>query len=131
MTHQQIPSSIMAGVFESVVGTCISTGGQSPVQSFVERSMASVLDREAEPQLTRNYKSCCSRCRRNSSAPLPCITCSTRRVPITRSASESPRPSDHSFYAAAWGASRRRRNSVRALNALCEIEGKPLPHVAD
>ena len=30
-------------------------------------------------------------------------------------------------YPAAWGASKKKRSNA-ALNALCEIEGKPVPH---
>ena len=38
MTHQQIPSSILAGVFESVVGAVHLDGGPTVVQAFVERA---------------------------------------------------------------------------------------------
>jgi len=34
-------------------------------------------------------------------------------------------------YAAAWGASKKEAEQRAALNALCEIEGKPVPHLAD
>ena len=56
LTHQQIPSSILAGVFESVVGAVHLDGGPVAVQAFVERAMATVLEEEAEPQLTQELQ---------------------------------------------------------------------------
>ena len=57
LTHQHIPSSILAGVFESVVAAVYLDGGHEVVRAFVERAMAPELDLEIEPRLSRNYKS--------------------------------------------------------------------------
>jgi ribonuclease-3 len=131
MTHQQIPSSILAGVFESVVGAVHLDGGPIAVQAFVERAMAGLLDREAEPQLTRNYKSVLQQMSQKQFGATPLYHVLDEKGPDHSKCFKISAAIGSQVYAAAWGASKKEAEQRAALNALCEIEGKPLPHMAD
>lgn len=131
LTHQQIPSSILAGVFESVVAAVHLDGGPVAVQAFVERAMASVLEQEAEPQLTRNYKSLLQQMSQKQFGATPLYHVLDEKGPDHSKCFKISAAIGSQVYGAAWGASKKEAEQRAALNALCEIEGKPLPHLAD
>jgi ribonuclease-3 len=131
LTHQQIPSSILAGVFESVVAAVHLDGGPVAVQAFVERAMASVLEQEAEPQLTRNYKSLLQQMSQKQFGATPLYHVLDEKGPDHSKCFKISAAIGSQIYGAAWGASKKEAEQRAALNALCEIEGKPLPHLAD
>lgn len=131
LTHQEIPSSILAGVFESVVGAVHLDGGPVAAQSFVERAMATVLEQEAEPQLTRNYKSLLQQMSQKQFGATPLYHVLDEKGPDHSKCFKISAAIGSQIYGAAWGASKKEAEQRAALNALCEIEGKPLPHLAD
>jgi len=131
MTHQHIPSSILAGVFESAVAPVYLDGGPVAVRGFVERAMASVLEEEAEPQLTRNYKSLLQQMSQKQFGATPLYHVLDEKGPDHSKCFKISAAIGTQVYGAAWGASKKEAEQRAALNALCEIEGKPLPHLAD
>jgi ribonuclease-3 len=131
LTHQHIPSSILAGVFESVVAAVYLDGGPTAVRSFVKRAMAIVLEEEAEPQLTRNYKSLLQQMSQKQFGATPLYHVLDEKGPDHSKCFKISAAIGAQVYGAAWGASKKEAEQRAALNALCEIEGKPLPHLAD
>jgi ribonuclease-3 len=131
LTHQHIPSSILAGVFESVVAAVHLDGGPVAVRAFVERAMATVLEEEAEPQLTRNYKSLLQQMSQKQFGATPLYHVLDEKGPDHSKCFKISAAIGAQVYGAAWGASKKEAEQRAALNALCEIEGKPLPHLAD
>jgi ribonuclease-3 len=131
LTHQHIPSSILAGVFESVVAAVYLDGGPQAVRSFVERGMAVVLEEEAEPQLSRNYKSLLQQMSQKQFGATPLYHVLDEKGPDHSKCFKISAAIGSQVYGAAWGASKKEAEQRAALNALCEIEGKPLPHLAD
>jgi ribonuclease-3 len=131
LTHQQIPSSILAGVFESVVAAVYLDGGHEAVGAFVERAMAPVLDLEAEPRLSRNYKSMLQQMSQKQFGSTPLYQVLDEKGPDHSKCFKISAAIGPQAYPAAWGASKKEAEQRAALNALCEIEGKPAPHRAD
>jgi ribonuclease III len=131
LTHQQIPSSILAGVFESVVAAVYLDGGHEAVTAFVERAMAPVLDLEAEPRLSRNYKSMLQQMSQKQFGSTPLYQVLDEKGPDHSKCFKISAAIGPQAYPAAWGASKKEAEQRAALNALCEIEGKPAPHRAD
>lgn len=131
LTHSHIPSSIMAGVFESVVAAVYLDGGHEAVESFVERAMVSVLEDEAEPQLTKNYKSLLQQMSQKQFGATPLYHVLDEKGPDHSKCFKISATVGPQVYAAAWGASKKEAEQRAALNALCEMEGKPVPHLAD
>lgn len=131
MTRGQIPSSILAGVFESLVAAVYLDGGFAEVRPFVERTMARVLDQEAEPRLTKNYKSLLQQMSQKQFGATPLYHVLDEKGPDHSKCFKISAGVGPQVYAAAWGASKKEAEQRAALNALCEIEGKPAPHDAD
>jgi ribonuclease-3 len=131
LTHQQIPSSILAGVFESVVAAVYLDGGHDAVGAFVERAMAPVLELEAEPRLSRNYKSMLQQMSQKQFGSTPLYQVLDEKGPDHSKCFKISAAIGPQAYPAAWGASKKEAEQRAALNALCEIEGKPAPHCAD
>jgi ribonuclease-3 len=131
LTHNQIPSSILAGVFESVVAAVYLDGGPAAVRPFVERALASELDQETEPQLTRNYKSVLQQMSQKQFGATPLYHVLDEKGPDHSKCFKISAAIGPQVYSAAWGASKKEAEQRAALNALCEIEGKPVPHSAD
>jgi ribonuclease-3 len=131
LTHQHIPSSILAGVFESVVAAVYLDGGHEAVRAFVERAMAPVLDLEIEPRLSRNYKSILQQMSQKQFGSTPLYQVLDEKGPDHSKCFKISAAIGPQAYSAAWGASKKEAEQRAALNALCEIERKPVPHRAD
>jgi ribonuclease-3 len=93
--------------------------------------MASVLEEEAEPQLTRNYKSLLQQMSQKQFGATPLYHVLDEKGPDHSKCFKISAAIGTQVYGAAWGASKKEAEQRAALNALCEIEGKPLPHLAD
>jgi ribonuclease-3 len=131
LTHQHIPSSILAGVFESVVAAVYLDGGHEAVRAFVERAMAAELDLEIEPRLSRNYKSMLQQMSQKQFGATPLYQVLDEKGPDHSKCFKISAAIGPQAYPAAWGTSKKEAEQRAALNALCEIEGKPVPHRAD
>lgn len=131
LTHQHIPSSILAGVFESVVAAVYMDGGLEAARRVVERAMAGVLEEEAEPQLTKNYKSVLQQMSQKQFGATPLYRVLDEKGPDHSKCFKISAAIGAQAYPAAWGSSKKEAEQRAALNALCEIDGKPAPHVAD
>jgi ribonuclease III len=131
LTRSQIPASILAGVFESVVAAVYLDGGFEQVRPFVERAMARVLEQEAEPQLTKNYKSLLQQMSQKQFGATPLYHVLDEKGPDHSKCFKISAAVGPQVYTAAWGSSKKEAEQRAALNALCEIEGKPVPHEAD
>jgi ribonuclease-3 len=93
--------------------------------------MAIVLEEEAEPQLTRNYKSLLQQMSQKQFGATPLYHVLDEKGPDHSKCFKISAAIGAQVYGAAWGASKKEAEQRAALNALCEIEGKPLPHLAD
>jgi ribonuclease III len=131
LTHQHIPPSILAGVFESVVAAVYLDGGHEAVRAFLERAMAPELDLEVEPRLSRNYKSMLQQMSQKQFGATPLYQVLDEKGPDHSKCFKISAAIGSQAYAAAWGSSKKEAEQRAALNALCEIEGKPVPHHAD
>ncbi len=131
LTHQHIPSSILAGVFESVVAAVYLDGGHEAVRAFVERAMALELDLEIEPRLSRNYKSMLQQMSQKQFGATPLYQVLDEKGPDHSKCFKISAVIGPQAYPAAWGNSKKEAEQRAALNALCEIEGTPIPHQAD
>jgi ribonuclease III len=131
LTHNQIPSSILAGVFESIVAAIYLDGGFEAVRPFVERAMAGELAQESEPELTRNYKSLLQQMAQKNFGSTPLYQVLDEKGPDHSKCFKISAAVGSQVYPAAWGSSKKEAEQRAALNALCEMEGKISPHAAD
>ena len=100
------------------------------MRSFVERAMANVLEEEAEPQLTRNYKSLLQQMSQKQFGATPLYHVLDEKGPDHSKCFKISAAIGSQVYGGRLGASERKQ-TARRLKRPCEIEGKPLPHLAD
>jgi len=131
LTHQHIPSSILAGVFESVVAAVYLDGGHEVVRAFVERAMAPELDLEIEPRLSRNYKSMLQQMSQKQFGATPLYQVLDEKGPDHSKCFKISAAIGPQVYPAAWGTSKKEAEQRAALNALCQLTGEPLPYESD
>ncbi len=126
-THDKIPSSIMAAVFESLIAGVYLDGGLKTAQDLVERLLALKIDRVTELDQGKNFKSLLQQLAQKTSGETPVYRLLDEKGPdhskcFQMSAVIGPRT-----YPAAWGSTKKEAEQRAAHNALFEIEGDELP----
>ncbi len=128
---EQIPVSIQAAVFESIVAGLYLDGGMDVVQPFLIRLIAPEIERTVESSYGRNYKSLLQQL----------VQKHQRGTPLYRLLDECG--PDHSkcfkiaavvgidAYPPAWGPNKKEAEQRAAENAWCLLQGEPPPFVAE
>jgi len=131
--HQsrEIPLSVLAGVFESVIAAIYLDGGFEAAYDFISGKLEDLIQHAAETAHIRNSKS-----------QLQQLTQRTRSQTPTYELLRESGP-DHSKYflvaaivgpdnfPPAWGSNKKEAEQKAALNALCALQGHPIRFPAD
>jgi len=130
-THETIPVSILAAVFESLIAGVYLDGGMDAAQLFVEPLMAKEAQQVTEFDHMKNFKSLLQQLSQKTLGETPVYRLVDEKGPdhskcFKISAVIGPRT-----YLSAWGPSKKEAEQRAACNALHEMEGKELPYVAD
>jgi ribonuclease-3 len=130
-THETIPVSILAAVFESLIAGVYLDGGMDAAQLFVEPLMAKEAQRVTDFDHMKNFKSLLQQLSQKTCGETPVYRLVDEKGPdhskcFKISAVIGPRS-----YSSAWGPSKKEAEQRAACNALHEMEGKELPYVAD
>ena len=130
-SRSQTPVSMLADVFESLIGAIYLDGGMEAARAFVVRHIEPEIDAAVDVGNGLNYKSNLQQFASASMARLRRIFCSMKRGRITRNASRFRRGSASGGTLRPGAERRKRPSSALALNALCQVAGDPLPHASD
>lgn len=131
--HQsrEIPLSVLAGVFESVIAAIYLDGGYKAAFDFISGKLEDLIQHAAETAHIRNSKS-----------QLQQLTQRTRSQTPTYELLQESGP-DHSkcflvqaivgpdTFPPAWGSNKKEAEQKAALNALCFLQGHPIRFPAD
>lgn len=130
-THNHIPQSIMAAVFESLVAGLYLDGGMEAVRTVVEPVVEPEIEHAAAAGNLRNFKSLLQQIAQKTFNETPSYRLLDEKGPDHSKCFKVAAVIGPNFYPAAWGASKKESEQRAAQNALCEIEGLELPHPAD
>ncbi|HWE36128.1 MAG TPA: ribonuclease III [Isosphaeraceae bacterium] len=127
---EQTPSSILADLFESLVGAIYLDGGMEAAKDFVVEHLEPEIDATVEGQGV-NYKSSLQQTAQRQFGATPTYLLLDEKGPdhhkcFKISAQIGPRR-----YAPAWGRNKKDAEQRAALNALSQIAGEPIPFAAD
>ncbi len=129
--NRKIPQSVLATVFEALVGGLVLDGGYEVAGRFIIRAMNNVVTAAAESTTGVNFKSLLQQRGQKVFGQTP-----TYRV-------EQERGPDHSKfflvcavigdreYIGAWGNSKKSAEQRAAENALAALDGHEIPHPAE
>jgi ribonuclease-3 len=127
----QAPSSVLANVFESLIGAIYLDGGIGPARQFVARHIDPEIDAAVDGQGGLNHKSNLQQLAQRDFGSTPTYLLLDEKGPDhSKCFKISARIGDRR-YAPAWGTTKKEAEQRAALNALCQLTGEPLPYESD
>jgi ribonuclease-3 len=129
--HSAVPASLMADVFESVVGAMYLDGGLEPVKTFILKHLSPEIESVAEGSHGGNYKSLLQQVAQREFGATPQYHLLDEKGPDHSKCFKVAAVLGRHFYAAAWGRNKKEAEQKAAMNALAQINGDPLPWPSD
>lgn len=127
-THAQIPTSILATVFEAIIGGIYLDGGYPAARDYVRWIIADDVYQAAESAVGVNYKSLFQQRTQRLFGETPMYQVLDERGPDHSKCFQVTAVVGTRVYSPAWGASKKLAEQRAAHNALCELDGVPLPN---
>lgn len=130
-SQMQTPSSMMADVFESLIGAIYLDGGMEAAQPFILRHIGPEIDAVAGGQGGVNHKSHLQQVAQRQFGETPIYQLLDEKGPDHSKCFKIAARIGGACYAPAWGRNKKDAEQNAALNALCQIAGEPLPYESD
>jgi ribonuclease-3 len=128
--YGDIPSNMLADVFESLVAAIFLDGGWEAAKAFVLRFIEPELDRLGEDAVNSNSKSQLQTVVQREFGGTPRYYLLDEQGPDhDKCFKVAAQVGDHRF-PAAWGRTKKEAELKAAVNALADIKGEPLPYPA-
>lgn len=127
----EIPASIAAAVFESVLAAIYLDGGFRAASEFCERTMADEFENATELDHMKNYKSLLQQLSQKEFGDVPTYRLLDEKGPDHSKCFKVCVAIGTSVYPAAWGPSKKEAEQRAARNALHQLQGKEAPHAAE
>lgn len=130
-THPEVPSSVLAAVFEALVAAIFLDGGQLAAQDFIERSMESEIELAEAGEMGRNYKSQLQQLAQREHGVTPNYRLLDEKGPDHSKCFQVAAEVGEQQFAPAWGKSKKESEQRAAANAIHGLKGEPVPYQAD
>ena len=130
-SHVQTPSSMMADVFESLIGALFLDGGLEAARHFITRHIGPEIDAVAGGEGGVNHKSHLQQVSQRQFGETPSYLLLDEKGPDHSKCFKIAARIGTRCYAPAWGRNKKDAEQHAALNALCQIAGEPLPFESD
>lgn len=131
LTGDELPASVAAAAFESLVAAIYLDGGFEAARRFVQRAVSPALEEAASHEHGLNFKSQLQQFAQKSHGSTPVYLLVDERGPDHSKWFKVSAVVGPQSYQAAWGPNKKLAEQRAAENALSEMEGKPAPHTAD
>jgi ribonuclease III len=125
------PPSVLADVFESLIGAIYLDGGIGPAQDFIVRHIEPEIDAAVDGQGGLNYKSNFQQIAQREYGETPTYLLLDEKGPDHSKCFEISAQIGDRRFASAWGRNKKEAEQRAALNALCQLAGEPLPFESD
>lgn len=126
----QLPASIMAAVFESIVAGVYLDGGFDAARILVRRLMAPEIERTVETSHGKNYKSLLQQLVQKNNRGTPVYQVLDEKGPDHSKCFLVAVLVNGDSYASAWGPNKKEAEQRAAENALCQLQGQEPPFVS-
>jgi ribonuclease-3 len=127
----QTPSSVLADVFESIIGAIYLDGGMDAAREFVVAHLGPEIAASVEEHAESNYKSNLQQVAQREFGETPSYLLLDEKGPDHSKCFKISAKFGQRRYAAAWGRTKKEAEQRAALNALCQLSGEPLPFDSD
>jgi ribonuclease III len=129
--HTDVPASLQADVYESMVAAIYLDGGLEPARMFILKNMVPEIELVAEGAHSGNHKSLLQQVAQREFGATPQYHLLDEKGPdhskcfkIAAFVGRQPFPS-------AWGRTKKEAEQKAAMNALAQINGMPVPFEGD
>lgn len=127
-THPEVPSSVLAAVFEALVAAIFLDGGQQSAQDFVERSMEPEIELAEAGEMGRNYKSQLQQLAQREHGVTPNYRLLDEKGPDHSKCFQVAAEVGDKRFSPAWGKSKKESEQRAAANAIYGLKGEPVPY---
>jgi ribonuclease-3 len=127
----QTPSSLLADVFESLIGAIFVDGGMDAAARFIVRHMDPEIDSAVEGQNGLNYKSNLQQASQRDFGETPTYLLLDEKGPDHSKCFKIAAQIGREQYPPAWGRNKKEAEQRAALNALSQLAGSPIPYQSD
>jgi ribonuclease-3 len=129
--HHAVPSSLMADVFESLVGAMYLDGGLEPAKAFILKWIGPEIEHVAGGNSGVNFKSQLQQVGQREYGSTPQYDVLDEKGPDHSKCFKVAAVIAGRRYPAAWGRTKKEAEQKAAMNALSFINGEDIPFAAD
>jgi ribonuclease-3 len=130
-SHEETPSSVLADMFESIVGAIYLDGGMEAARRFIRQHLEPEIDAAVEGQSGVNYKSYLQQMAQRQFGATPTYLLLDEKGPDHSKCFKISAQIGRQRYAPAWGRNKKDAEQRAAMNALSQLAGAPIPFEAD
>jgi len=129
--HTATPSSLLADVYESVVGAIFLDGGLDAARSFILPHLGPDIEEVAEGAHGGNFKSLLQQVAQREFSATPQYVVLDEKGPDHSKCFKLAAVIGRHTYAGAWGRNKKEAEQRAAMNALAQVNGEPVPFEHD
>jgi ribonuclease-3 len=126
--HGDIPSNILADVYESMIAAVFLDGGWEEAKALVLRHIAPAIEQVAESAVAANAKSLLQQVAQREYGGTPRYYLLDEQGPDHDKCFKVAADVNGHRFPAAWGRTKKEAELKAAMNALADIEGDALPY---
>ncbi len=130
-TSPQVPMSLLADVFESLIAAIYLDGGHNSAQEFIEEYIGPEIEMVVAGESGSNYKSLLQQLAQREHSLTPSYHLEDEKGPDHNKCFKMSAQIGKTRYLAAWGRSKKEAEQRSAHNALSQINGEPAPYPSE
>ncbi|MEQ8789045.1 MAG: ribonuclease III [Pirellulaceae bacterium] len=130
-TGVDVPPSVMADVFESLVAAVYLDGGHEPARIFIEKFVGPEIELAASGETGGNYKSQLQQLAQRQFGSTPVYQLLDEKGPDHSKCFKVTAEVGGHRYDAAWGRNKKEAEQRAASNALAQLRGEPAPYACE
>ena len=127
----KVPSSLLADVYESLVGAIFLDGGLEAARPFILRQLAPEIEEVVEAAHSGNFKSQLQQVAQREFNATPQYILLDEKGPDHSKCFKIAALIGRHTYAGAWGRNKKEAEQRAAMNAYAQINGEPVPFEHD
>ena len=130
-SRERTPPSVLADVFESLIGAIFLDGGMDAARQFIVTHIEPEIDAAVDGQGGLNYKSNLQQVAQREFGETPTYLLLDEKGPDHSKCFKISALIGRQRHAPAWGRNKKEAEQRAALNALCQLSGEPIPFESD
>jgi ribonuclease-3 len=130
-SQDETPPSVLADVFESLIGAIYLDGGMEAAKKFIVQHIEAEIDLAVGGHGGVNYKSNLQQVAQRQFGETPTYMLLDEKGPDHSKCFKISAQIGRQRYAPAWGRNKKDAEQRAAMNALSELAGEPIPFASD